>query len=187
MAKALEGEADGVDEADAGAHEGIAQLQAQQIVLRLGRAVLDGMQQRRVHAGEAGEHLGIAAVALAFGAGDGVELARVGDQDHGAQVGEVTADPRTVRARFQRDGGVRKLAEQLRECGTGVGQGRLADNLAGGIQHADMMCPITKIQTEGEPTDDSGRGVGNEGRSKFSFHRQTLPDAPLRRAVCLLI
>src|ERR1017187_3565714 len=44
MAETLEGEADGVDEVDAGADEGIAQFEAEQIVLGLGRAVLDGMQ-----------------------------------------------------------------------------------------------------------------------------------------------
>jgi hypothetical protein len=89
-------------------------LQAQQIVLRLGRTVLDGMEQRGIHAGQPGEHLGIAPVALAFVAGDGVELARVGDEDSGPKVAEVAADPRTVRARFQRHGGFWKIREELR-------------------------------------------------------------------------
>ena len=43
------------------------------------------------------------------------------------------------------------------------------------------MLPITKIKTEGEPTDDSGRGVENNGRSGVCFNRQTLPDASSRR------
>ncbi len=81
MAQALEGEADGVDEVDAGAHQGVAQLEAQQIMLGLGGAVLDGMEQGRVNAGQPGEHLGVAPVAFAFVTGDGVELARVGHND----------------------------------------------------------------------------------------------------------
>ena len=120
MPQALEGEPDGVDEADAGAGEGVAQLQAQQIVLRLGGTMLDGMEQRGVHAGEAGEHLSITPVALALVAGDGVELARVGHQHGGPKAGEIPADPRTVRARFQRHGGAGKIHEELRQRGPGV-------------------------------------------------------------------
>ena len=60
MAEALEGETDGVDEVDAGADEGIAELEAEQIMLGLGGAVLDGMEQLRIHPGETGEPLGIA-------------------------------------------------------------------------------------------------------------------------------
>jgi hypothetical protein len=67
-------------------------------MLGLGRAVLDGMQQSGVHPCEAGEHLRVAPVAFAFRTGDGVKLARVGHQHGGAQAGEVTADPRAVRA-----------------------------------------------------------------------------------------
>jgi len=44
MAKALEGETDGVDEVDTGAHQSIAQFKPQQIVLGLGGAMLDGVE-----------------------------------------------------------------------------------------------------------------------------------------------
>ena len=50
-------------------------------------------------------------VALAFAAGDGLELARVGDQHSGPALGEVTADPRTVRAGFDGNSSVRELGE----------------------------------------------------------------------------
>ena len=60
MAEALEGETDGVDEVDPGADQGVAQFEAQEIVLGLGGAVLDGMEQLRIHPGETGEPLGIA-------------------------------------------------------------------------------------------------------------------------------
>jgi len=60
--------------------------------------------------------------------------------------------------------------------------GAFVDQLAGGIQDADVMLPITKIEAEGEPADDSRRGGGNDGGSSFSFHRQSIsPDASLRR------
>ena len=45
MAQALEGEADGVDEVDAGADEGIAQFQAQQVMLGLGGKAIHGRSQ----------------------------------------------------------------------------------------------------------------------------------------------
>src|ERR1017187_9720921 len=48
------------------------------------------MEQGRVRAGEAGEHHGIAPVALALVPGDGVELAGIGHDDGGAEAGEVT-------------------------------------------------------------------------------------------------
>ena len=121
MAETLQGEPDRIDEAHAGADERIAQLQAQEIVLGLSGTVLDGMEQRGIHAGETGKHLGIAAVAFAFGAGDGVELARVGDEHSGAEVGEIPAYPRTMGARFQRHGAAGKLREQLRQRRPGVG------------------------------------------------------------------
>ena len=150
-------------------------------MLGLGGAVLNGMEQRGIHAGETGEHLGITPVALAFATGDGVKLAGIGHQHRCAEVGEVTTDPRTVRARFQGHGGMRKIREQLCQGRAGVGQRSFADNLTSGVENADVMCPITEIKAEGEPTDDSRRGGGNVGRSCFSFHRQTLPDASLRR------
>jgi hypothetical protein len=53
----------------------------------------------------------IAAVALALVAGNGVELARIGHDDGGAQTGEIPADPRTVRARFERHRGGRILGQ----------------------------------------------------------------------------
>jgi hypothetical protein len=174
MAEALEGETDGVDEVDAGADEGIAQFEAEQIVLGLGRTVLDGMKQGRVNAGKAGEHLGIALVAFAFVTRDGVELARVGDQDVCAEVGEVTADPRAVRAGFEGNGGAGEIGEQLGQCGPGVGQCALADDLAGGIEDADMMRPVSEIKAEGEPADDSRREGGNDRSCCICFHRQSV-------------
>ena len=142
---------------------------------RLGGTVLDGMEQRGIHAGEAGEHLGIAPVALALGAGDGVELARVGHQHRGALFGKVTTKPGTMGARLQRDGGVWIIHEELRQRWPGVGQRSLADNVTGGIEDTDVMLTITEIEAEGEPANGGGRRGGNVGRSYvFSFHRQTI-------------
>ena len=120
-AQALEGEAHGVDEVDAGADEGITEFEAKQIMLGLGGAMLDGMEQGRINPRQPGEHLGVAPVALAFVAGDGVELARVGDEHGGTAPREEPADPRAVGASFQRNGGVRELCHQLRQCRSGVG------------------------------------------------------------------
>ena len=80
-----------------------------------------------------------------------------------------------------------EIREQPGQSGAGVGQGIFTDNLDGGIEDADVMLTVTEIVAKGEPADDCGRGVGNEGRSGFYFQRQTLPDATWRRAICLLI
>ena len=70
---------------------------------------------------QSGEHLGITAVTLTFGTGDGVKLAGIGHQHGGTEAGEITADPRAMRARFQRDGGAGKIREELRQGRPGVG------------------------------------------------------------------
>ena len=158
MAETLEGEADSIDEVDAGAHQSIAQLQPQQIMLGLGTTVLDGMQQGRVNPRQPGQHLGVALITLAFVAGDGVELARVGDQYLCAAFGEKAANPRAVRAGFQRDRGAGELAEKLHQRGPGVGQGSLADNLTSSIENANVMLTITEIKAEGQPTGDNKGG-----------------------------
>jgi len=158
ITEALEGEAHGIDEVDTGADEGITEFEAQEIMLGLGRAVLDGVQQRGINPREASEHLGVPLVALAFVAGDGVELARVGDEHGGTAPGEEPADPRAVGARFDRNRGARELGHQLRQCRSGVGQRALADDLAGGIQDADMMTPVTEIEAEGEPAGNDRGG-----------------------------
>ena len=149
IAQALEGEAHGVDQSDPGADERVAQLDAQQVVLRLGGAVLEGMQQGDICAGEAGEHGGIAPVALPLMAGDGVEFAGIGDDNGGPETGEETADPRAVRAGFEGDrcGGI--VGEQLRERDAVIGEGTFVDQLAGGIQHAVLMAAVTQIEADG--------------------------------------
>ena len=176
MAEALEGEADGVDEVHARAHEAVAQLEAQQIVLRLGGAVLNRMEQGRVRAGQTGEHHRIAAVALAFVAGDGLELAGIGHDDRGAQAGQIPADPRAVRARFQRHGGGGIPGEQQRQGDALIEQGAFVKDLAGGIQDTDVMAAITEIEADGEPAGRRRDGeCGNDGGSVcfvFCFHRQ---------------
>ncbi len=80
------------------------------------------LEQRDVCTSQPGEHLGVAPVALALVAGDGVELARVGDENRGTESCEITADPRAVRASFQSHGGAGKIRKQLGEGGPGVGQ-----------------------------------------------------------------
>ena len=159
MAEALEGEAHGVDQIDPGAHQGVAEFEAEQIVLGLGRAVLNRMEQGGIDAGQTGEHLGVPAVAFALVAGDGVELARVGDDHGGAAFLEEAADPGAVGTGFQRDGGVGEVREQLGQRGPGVGQTALTDDLTGGIQNANVMPAIAQIEAEGEPAGNNGAGA----------------------------
>ena len=80
-------------------------------------------------------------------AGDGLELARVGDEDCGALLGEETADPRAVRAGLHGHGGLGKLLQQLQERWPGVGEETFMDHLASGIQGADEVTTIPQIKT----------------------------------------
>jgi hypothetical protein len=137
------------------------------------------MEQGRVRAGQAGEHEGVAAVALALVAGDGVELAGVGDDDRGAQAGEVTTDPGAVSAGFQRHSGGGIAGQQAGQRDPVIEHGPFVKDLAGGIQDDDIMAAIAKIEADGEPAGSNrgGLGSGNDGRSGefgicFCFHRQ---------------
>jgi len=47
-------------------------------------------------------------------------------------------------------------------------QRSLADDIASGIEHTDVMLAITEIQAEGEPAEGSRRSSGNDGRSRRS-------------------
>ena len=119
-----------------------------------------------------------------------MELARVGHDDLGPEVGEVTADPRAVGAGFQREGGAGKLGEQRFEGGPGVGQGRLAHDCPGGIKDADVMRTITQIEAEGVAARNNGggRGGGYDGRSfRFGFHKAVSLTHRLTTGLCLLI
>jgi len=68
---------------------------------------------------------------------------------------------------------VAEIGEKLLEGGPRVGQSRFADELTGSIQDADVMLPVTEIQTEGEPAADGSGRSGNKGRSSVCFHRQS--------------
>src|ERR1017187_10101774 len=59
----------------------------------------------------------------------------------------------------------REIGEQFRQCGPGVGQGALADDLAGGIENADVMRPVSEIKAEGEPAGNNHGGRGEMGRA----------------------
>ena len=70
----------------------------------------------------------------------------------------------------------REIGEQFRQCGPGVGQGALADDLAGGIENADVMRPVSEIKAEGEPAGNNrgGREGGNDRTGCICFNRQSI-------------
>ena len=116
---------------------------------------------------------------------------RIGHDDRGAQAGEVTADPRTVRARFERHGGRGMLGEQQCQGDALIEHGAFVNDPALGIQNTDVMAAITQIEPDGEPAGmDRGGGSKNNGRSDFfgfSFHRQSSLTQLLTPGLCLLI
>ena len=106
-----------------------------------------------------------------------MELAGIGDDDRGAEAGKVTADPRAVRARFEGDGDGGIVGEQPGQGHAVIEQRPFVEDLAGGLEHTDVMAAIAEIEADGEPAGRGrgGRGAGNDGRSSFSlfFHRQS--------------
>ena len=84
-------------------------------------------------------------------------------------------------ARFEGDGGGGIAGEQAGQRDPVIEHGPFVEDLAGGIEDADVMAAIAKIEADGEPAGKGrdGRGSGNDGRSVgfgigicFCFHRQ---------------
>ena len=119
-----------------------------QIALGLFRAMLDGIEQLRIHAGNLCQHAGVVFVALAVAGVNRPELARVGNKDLVLELREKPFDPRAVGTHFKSNPRVRIF---LRESAQGLAvirNGALVDNLAVLVQNADRMLFIAEIETD---------------------------------------
>ncbi len=80
-----------------------------------------------------------------------------------------------MRTGFQRHGGGGIVREQQYEGHAVIGRGPFVEDLAGGIQDADVMVAITEIEANGEARGGHrGGGRKNDGRSGFfvfGFHK----------------
>jgi len=92
-----------------------------------------------------------------------VNLPRVGHDDLGPVCGEETTDPRAVGAGLQGHGGGGKVLEKFQQGRPGVGEETLANDVAGGIKHADKVALIAQVQAKGETA--HGNRSGRSGNS----------------------
>ncbi len=157
--EALEGETDRGDDVHALAHEVVAQLDLEQVALLLLGGVLDGREQDRIDPRQAGDHVGVALVALADARVDGPELARIGHQHLMAEVLEKAADPRAVGSDLQRDAAVGILLREPPETLFVVGDGTLLDDFARRVENADGVFLVAQV----EPDGDGWNGVFHVG------------------------
>jgi hypothetical protein len=100
VAQTLESEAHRINHRNSSSHQAVAQLDAQQILLRLRRTVTNGIKQGWVETADARQHLRITPIALAFVLVDRPKLARVCDQHPASLLLKISTDPRTVTPSF---------------------------------------------------------------------------------------
>ena len=71
--------------------------------------------------------------------------------------GEVTADPRAVRAGFEGNGGGGIVGEQQGQGYAVIEHWPFVEDLARGIEQTDVMAAIAEIEADGEAAADGSR------------------------------
>ena len=94
-----------VDEHRAGGDQVGAVADGGEVSLLLGRAMDDGREEDRVATAQAGEDLGVGAVALVVAVSDQVNLARVGDDDGELFLAEEAGEPGRMHPHFKDNAG----------------------------------------------------------------------------------
>lgn len=133
---------------DALAHEAVAHLDSDKILLGLLAAVLDGAEEFGINAQYFGEHAGIEFITLALVLVDGSQLAGVGNGDFHPLSRKEPADPRAVGSDFDGDLCLRVIDGEFLERFTGVGDGKLLDDVSVLVGDADLVFPITEVDAE---------------------------------------
>lgn len=167
----FEGEADAGDDVDALAHEVVAQLDLEEIALGLFGAVLDGVEQLGVYAGEPGDHAGVGPVAFTMVGVDGAQLAGVGDEHLVAEALEEAAGPRGMRADFQGNAGARIFERKPAQAFTMIGDGALVDDGSGGVEDADGVLLVSEVKADGDRWDMCIHGSGSVTRISSGYLR----------------
>jgi hypothetical protein len=121
-----------------------------EILLALDAAMPDGREQARIVGGEAGQSLGVVAIVLGIGGGDGADLARVGDDGLVAEAFQQTADPGRMSAGFKRDAHPRFPLEVLAESGFGGLNTSLFEPISILVENAIMAETIAQIKANGQ-------------------------------------
>ena len=143
VSQALEGETHRIDQPHACPDQTVAQLYAQQILLRLGAAVTHRVEERGIKSADPGQHLRIAPVALAFVLVNRAQLARISDQDSAALVLQEAAHPRTMTTRLHHDQREAIMLRQLSQRAALVRKTSLTHHLSQFIEHAKSVPPVT--------------------------------------------
>src|SRR6266496_2389025 len=100
LAKTLQREAHRIDHRHSSSHQAVAQLDAQEILLPLRRAVTNRIKQSQVHSPNTRQHQRITLVTLALMLINRSHLARIGHHYPPAKCFQKSTDPRTMRSRL---------------------------------------------------------------------------------------
>ena len=148
IAEAFKAGVDGTDDLGTGADETVPQLDPKEVLLGGRTAMLDGMEQLGIDPTEAGEHLCIEAIALAFVVIDGAQLACVGDGDLPVELLQEATDPGRMSADFHESLGFGETPSQLTQRRSIIGDLFFGDHLARLVGDTHVMFTIAQVDPD---------------------------------------
>jgi hypothetical protein len=143
-----QGKAHCIYQGHSGAHQTVAQLELEHILLGLLATMLNRVKQCVIHPREAGQHHGITPVALPFILVDCPCLSWIGHDHSKTQLLQKAAHPRTVRAGFHHRSGAGITSCHRCELLARIAQTSLSGYLPGFVQHAIRVSTVTKVQSD---------------------------------------
>src|SRR5690606_21211268 len=148
-AKTLEREPHGADDIHALAHQIVTQLDLKEIALHFLTAVLHGMKQRLIGAGDPCQHLRVPAVRLSVVLVNCAYLAGIRDEHPVAEGLEPAAGPGAVHADFHHDKRPGMATTQRVEALAAVGDQLFLLDFPTAVQNADGVLAIAEIDSDG--------------------------------------
>src|SRR5207249_3385607 len=147
VAKTLQREAHGIDHRHSSSHQAVAQLDAQEILLRLRRAVTNRIKQSQIHSPNTRQHQRITLVTLALMLINRSHLARIGHHYPPAKCFQKSTDPRTMRSRLHHPERTVITTGQLLQRDSIVADAVLLDYFSPLIQRTKPVPAISQIQS----------------------------------------
>src|SRR6266481_3819097 len=147
VAKTLQREAHRIDHRHSSSHQAVAQLDAQEILLPLRRAVPNRIKQRQVHSPNTRQHQRITLVTLALMLMNRSHLARIRHHYPPAKCFQKSTDPRTMRSRLHHPERTVITTGQLPQRDSIVTDAVLLDYFSPLIQRTKPVPAISQIQS----------------------------------------
>src|SRR3954454_5415826 len=145
----------------------------------------DGTQNGRVHTSVTGQFLGIRLVILAITRRDGPQFPGIGYENLVTELRQQLRHPRRMRAGFDRDPSRGEGLETLREAARSTLEAAFLEDLALGIQKAELAPAIPQIDADRERGNGGFRASSRLGRNgnhvvhRWSPYHQSLAEQTL--------